>query len=158
MTAAGSTFRTDEPFLQGILELIHNGAIQLPDFQRGWVWDDDHIRSLLASVSLSYPIGAVMLLETGGDGVRFKPRLIEGVELREPPLPEKLILDGQQRLTSLYLSVRSNKAVHTRTEKGQEIERVYLLDMKACLDQESDRMDAVVSLPPEKGLNARFWA
>ena len=33
MTAAGSTFRTDEPFLQGTLELIHNGAIQLPDFQ-----------------------------------------------------------------------------------------------------------------------------
>ena len=51
-------------------------------------------RSLLASVSLSYPIGAVMLLETGGDGVRFKPRLIEGVELQKPPLPEKLILDG----------------------------------------------------------------
>ena len=54
---------------------IHTGDIQLPDFQRGWVWDDDHIRSLIASVSLSYPIGSVMLLETGGDGARFKPRL-----------------------------------------------------------------------------------
>ena len=39
---------------------------QIPDFQRGWVWDDVHIRSLLASVSLSYPIGAVMLLNTAG--------------------------------------------------------------------------------------------
>ncbi len=156
MTAHGSTFRTDEPFLQGLLESIHKGAIQLPDFQRGWVWDDDHIRSLLASVSLSYPIGAVMLLETGGDGVRFKPRLMEGVDLRGSLIPEKLILDGQQRLTSLYLSLRSSKAVPTRTDKGQEIERVYFLDMKDCLDPESDRMDAVVSLPPEMVLTRDF--
>src|SRR3972149_3204759 len=51
------------------------GHIQLPDFQRGWVWDDDHIKSLLASISLSYPIGAIMLLETGGDGANLKAPL-----------------------------------------------------------------------------------
>ena len=68
MSTTGSTFRTAEPHLHELLEDIHKGKIQLPDFQRGWVWDDDHIRALIASVSLSYPIGAVMLLETGGDG------------------------------------------------------------------------------------------
>src|SRR5437870_10164729 len=63
MSTTGSTFRTAEPHLHELLEDIHKGKIQLPDFQRGWVWDDDHIRALIASVSLSYPIGAVMLLE-----------------------------------------------------------------------------------------------
>jgi len=62
----GSTFETNEPFLHELLKKIGGGVIQLPDFQRGWVWDDNHIRSSIASVSLSYPIGAIMLLETGG--------------------------------------------------------------------------------------------
>ena len=46
MPAISSTFRSGEPALQGLLEDIHLGKIQLPDFQRPWVWDDDHIRDL----------------------------------------------------------------------------------------------------------------
>ena len=49
-----------------------DGSTQLPDFQRGWVWDDDHVRSLLASISLGYPIGAVMMLRAGGETVRYR--------------------------------------------------------------------------------------
>src|SRR5262245_15565867 len=98
-----STFRPGEPALPDLLREIHRGEIQLPDFQRGWVWDDDHIRSLIASVSLSYPIGAVMLLETGGDGAQFQPRPVQGVTVDREKKPELLILDGQQRMTSLYL-------------------------------------------------------
>ena len=156
MPPIGSTFETAEPSLHEILEQIHRGSIQLPDFQRGWVWDDDHIRELIASVSLSYPIGAVMLLESGGDQVRFKARPLEGVELGNLPSPDRLILDGQQRLTSLYLALRSGMPVSTRTDKGQDIERVYFLDMAACLDPEVDRLDAVVSLPPEKIVRRDF--
>jgi hypothetical protein len=146
-----STFRTDEPFLQAMLGSIGDGAIQLPDFQRGWVWDDAHIRALVASVSQSYPIGAVMLLETGGDGVRFKPRVLEGVD--QPPRivdPKQLILDGQQRLTSLFLALESKKAVPTKTEKGEDIERFYYLNMKVCLDGDADRLDAVIGVPPSR--------
>lgn len=156
MQAAGSAFRSGEPFLQTMLNDIHEGKIQLPDFQRGWVWDDDHIRSLIASVSLSYPVGAVMLLETGGEGVRLKPRTVEGAPPSNGRVPEKLILDGQQRLTSLYLSLRSGKSVPTRTEKGQDIERVYFFDMKVCLDPDADRFDAIISLPPDKVLRTDF--
>ena len=156
MPPIGSTFRTAEPLLHEVLEQIHRGAIQLPDFQRGWVWDDDHIRALIASVSLSYPIGAVMLLETGSDTVRFKPRLVEGAALHDPPHPDRLILDGQQRLTSLYLALQSGKPIPTRTEKGQEIERVYYLDMTHCLDPEADRLDAIVSLPPDRIVRSDF--
>ena len=58
-------FSSDELPLAQLLDRAASGALQLPDFQRGWVWDDDHIRSLLVSISLSYPIGAVMTLVAG---------------------------------------------------------------------------------------------
>jgi len=69
--AAETTFDSTKQSLQDILRDIKSGKTQLPDFQRGWVWDDNHIKSLLASISVSYPIGAVMLLETGNPDVRF---------------------------------------------------------------------------------------
>src|SRR5690349_7883127 len=80
MIPTGNTFRTGEPFLHSVLEQIHGGAVQLPDFQRPWVWDDLRIRKLLASVSQARPIGAAMLLETGGDEAKFAPRLFHGVK------------------------------------------------------------------------------
>lgn len=139
------SFRTAEPALKDVLDAIARGDTQLPDFQRGWVWDDMHIKSLIASLSLSYPIGAVMFLEAGG--VPFKPRLFEGVSLEPAPKPKTLVLDGQQRLTSMYLSLRSGLPVKTRTEKGAEIHRFYFLDMAKCLDPNEDREEAVISVP-----------
>lgn len=156
MSAVSSTFRSGEPALRDLLEDVAKGHIQLPDFQRGWVWDDEHIRSLIASISLSYPIGAVLLLETGGEGVRFKPRVVEGVKLATPPPPQRLLLDGQQRMTSLYLALRSGQPVPTTTEKGKAISRVYYLDMAKALDPMVDRVEAVVSLPPERVLTSNF--
>ncbi len=88
-----TTFDSTKESLLDLLQSIKQGKTQLPDFQRGWVWDDDHIRSLLASVSLSFPIGAVMMLQTGNPDVRFKPRLVEGLAIGAPPEPERLILD-----------------------------------------------------------------
>ena len=67
--------------LDGLLDEARGGKTQLPDFQRGWVWDDDHIKSLLASISLGYPIGAVMMLPTGGKAIRFKQRPLEGARV-----------------------------------------------------------------------------
>jgi uncharacterized protein with ParB-like and HNH nuclease domain len=71
-------FDSTRESLQDLLRSIRDGRTQLPDFQRGWVWDDEHIRSLLASVSMSYPIGAVMMLQTGNPAVRFQPHAVEG--------------------------------------------------------------------------------
>jgi len=153
---ASSTFETNEPLLAELLGDIHKGLIQLPDFQRGWVWDDAHIRSLLASLSLAYPIGAVMLLETGGDGVRFKPRLVEGVDIAEPPMPEKLILDGQQRLTSLYMSMLSGRPVPTKNDKGDQLIRWYYFDVKKCLDPDADRQDAILGVPEDRVIRSDF--
>src|SRR5688572_13763160 len=96
------TFTSPDLPLSDLLNDVKDGKIQVPEFQRGWIWDDDHIRSLLASISLSYPIGALMLLETGNENVKFKPRIVEGVTDSKFTQPDYLILDGQQRLTSLF--------------------------------------------------------
>ncbi|MBM9518596.1 DUF262 domain-containing protein [Desulforhopalus vacuolatus] len=48
---AGSTFKTNPYYLHELLENCHRGILQLPDFQRSWVWDEDRIKSLIASIS-----------------------------------------------------------------------------------------------------------
>src|SRR5579859_5299836 len=126
--AALATFDSTKESLLDLPGGIAQGKTQLPDFQRGWVWDDEHIRSLLASVSQSYPIGAVMMLQAGNDDVRFKPRVVEGVVLGGPVQPERFILDGQQRLTSLFMALLSSQPVPTRDARGKAIRRWYYID------------------------------
>jgi hypothetical protein len=146
----GPSFDSTKEFLHKILDEIKSGKTQLPDFQRGWVWDDDHVKSLLASISMSYPIGAVMLYETGNPDVRFKPRPAEGVTLKNAVKPEWLILDGQQRLTSLFQALCASGPAKTRDSRGNAIERWYYVDIRKALDPEGDRDEAIVSVPGEK--------
>ncbi|MDB6136479.1 MAG: hypothetical protein JWM59_4722 [Verrucomicrobiales bacterium] len=131
-----STFDSTKTALPDIIRSITEGKIQLPDFQRGWVWDDEHVRSLLVSVARSFPVGAVMMLDTGGD-VRFQVRPVENLVFQgRPPEPEKLILDGQQRLTSLTQVLALNRPVKTRDPRGREIERYYYIDIEKALNTE----------------------
>ncbi len=145
-----TTFDSTKEGLLDMLQGIRSGKTQLPDFQRGWVWDDEHVRSLLASISLSYPIGAVMMLQSGNADVRFKPRLVEGVTLPDPPEPERLILDGQQRLTSLYQSLYSGKPVSTRDSRGNAIRRWYYLDIAKALNPQADREETIIGVPEDR--------
>lgn len=134
-----------------ILKSIDEGKTQLPDFQRGWVWEDGRIRALIASISNGYPIGAAMFLQTGGDDIHFKHRLFEGVDKsKENVEPERLVLDGQQRNTSIYRSMYSKKAVETTDGKKNPIKRFYYLNIPRCLDTFTDRIDAVESIPEDK--------
>ena len=140
-----STFNIDRPLLSNILTDIGTGKIQLPDFQRDWIWDDSRIRSLLASVSQAFPIGAVLTLAVGGKN-SLKPRPIEGVNPAEDAkTPNTLILDGQQRLTALFQSLKSEQGAYTLNDKGKPITRYYYLDMEKCLNDEIDREKAVLS-------------
>ena len=143
------TFDSTKKSLADLLSNIQKGKIQLPDFQRGWVWDDNRIKGLIASVIKSFPISVVTLLETG-DNVAFKTKPIEGVENPEFTKPEYLILDGQQRLTSLYQSIVTNKVVKTRNAKGYEIKRWYYIDMKKAMDPDLDLEEAIFSINEDK--------
>lgn len=151
-----STFDSTKKGLQELLKKIDKGKMQLPDFQRGWVWDDERIRSLLASVAVSFPIGAVMLLETGGEGVRFKPRPVQGAPVANGKEPETLILDGQQRFTSLYQALMLQKPVQTKTVQKKKIERFYYLDMQQMTNGTVDEEDSIRSVPPDKLVKSDF--
>lgn len=134
-----------------LLKDVGLGKIRLPDFQRDWKWDVDRIASLLASVSLGYPVGVVMLLETGGADVQFATRLVSGVDDASATKPaERLILDGQQRLTSLFQSLAAGQPVKTRDTKKKRLERWFYIDMEIALDPEGDREAAIVAVPADR--------
>jgi hypothetical protein len=96
-----------------------------------------------------------MLLEMGTDGAKFKPNRVEGVDVINDK-PGWLILDGQQRLTSLFLALKNTKPIRTQTEKGDEIKRFYYMDILKCLDEKEDRFDAVLSIPEDRKLKSDF--
>jgi len=144
------TFDSTKTSLYDILRDINKGKIQLPDFQRGWVWDDDRIKGIIASVAKSFPIGAVMLLETGNETIRFKTKPIEGAPDANGKVPEMLILDGQQRLTALYQAIITNRVVTTQNAKKYQIKRWYYIDMVKAMDSGSDLEEAIFSINENK--------
>jgi len=144
------SFDSTKRSLYDILTDVDKGKIQLPDFQRSWVWDDDRIKGIIVSVAKSFPIGAIMLLETGNDGIKFKAKPVEGVKNANGVEPEMLILDGQQRITSLYKAIVTNEVVDTSNSQGFEIRRWYYIDMKKALDPNTDLEDAVFSINEKK--------
>lgn len=152
-----STFDITKASLKDLLREITEGKIQLPDFQRGWIWDDDHIHSLLVSIARSFPIGAVMLLEAGGE-VRFQTRPVEGLEDRVPrdQQPEKLILDGQQRLTTLVQALSLDRPVRTQTAKRKKINRYYYFDIQKVLAAPTSLDDAIVAVDGNRQLRSDF--
>jgi Protein of unknown function DUF262 len=82
--------------LAAILDQIDSGSVLLPEFQRGYVWNRDQVRGLMRSLYRGYPVGGLLTWETQADGA-----LVRGASLASPAL-RVLILDGQQRITSLY--------------------------------------------------------
>lgn len=94
-----------------LLEDIESGLTVLPAIQRDFVWDDDKITYLFDSIIRGYPIGIVLLWETYNDILHrpFSKDYIENTQytFRENTRKKRiqLVLDGQQRLQSLYVSV-----------------------------------------------------
>src|SRR3954451_6210598 len=146
----GSTFQTNPIDLHKLLDECQRGVVQLPDFQRSWVWDEDRIKSLIASISRAFPVGALMTLDTGGE-VNFKPRPIEGASTEaRSAKANSLLLDGQQRMTSLYQVTLRGKVVETVTPKKKKVRRWFYIDIRRALDETLDREEAIVGIPEDK--------
>ena len=152
-----TTFDSTKRSLREILQDIVVGKIQIPDFQRGWVWDDDHVRDLIVSIARSFPIGSIMLLETGGE-VNFKYRPVEGIEkvIGSDAEPEYLILDGQQRLTTLTQAIALETPVRTRTNKGKPILRHYYFDIEKSLENPFSLEEAVLATDENRQIRGNF--
>lgn len=145
------------PALSEVLNNAHRGRIQLPDFQRGWTWDNERIVSLLATVILEYPMGVVMTLATGPRATtRFKPRALEGTPPNlDPNAAQELLLDGQQRITSLYRVLKSGLPVETEDTRNTKVSRWYYINIDAALhafDTGADVEDTIVWVPANKQL------
>ena len=148
--------KTNDRPLTDLMKAVDTGAAQLPDFQRGWVWDDGRIKALILSVIHNFPVGAAMFLECGNESIHFKHKPIEGSAAAPNTEPNELILDGQQRLTSLYNALYSKNPVHTKTDKGKEIDRYYYLNIEKALDASSDDEEIVISVPATKQITSDF--
>ncbi len=152
----GSTFTTNPVLLKGLLDNCHSGVLQLPDFQRSWVWDEDRIKSLIASISRAFPIGALMTLNKGGP-VNFQPRPVEGApDAAKLTDPHSWLLDGQQRMTSLYQVTLRGQVVETVTPKNKKVKRWFYIDIRKALDPSADREDAIVGVPEDRIVRADF--
>ncbi|MFE3555284.1 DUF262 domain-containing protein [Streptomyces sp. NPDC059193] len=95
-------FQTNPLQVLNIVTRIQSREIALPDFQRDFVWDSTRTAELLGSIMSRYPVGTLLFWEQG-DGQTFASRSFDGVApgtSNNPP--SVLVLDGQQRLTSLY--------------------------------------------------------
>lgn len=147
-------FDTTREDLKDILRKVNEGKLQLPDFQRDYVWGDEDVKSLIASIAKGFPVGALLTLETGGK-VEFRPRLLAGVGPKDV-LPSELLLDGQQRMTSLYQSMISERPVRTRTHRGTEVERFYFLDIEKTVNGAADIEEAIIGVPADKRVRTNF--
>lgn len=151
-----SNFDSTKLALSAVLNQIVEGKIQLPDFQRGWVWDDEHIRSLLVSIARAFPIGSIMLLEIGGEA-KFQIRPVEGVDpSTKHAKVERLILDGQQRLTSLVQVLKLDKPVKTRDAQKREVERYYYIDIEKALLGGNRLEDAFIAVDSSRMVKSNF--
>ncbi|MCY3899271.1 MAG: DUF262 domain-containing protein [Caldilineaceae bacterium] len=149
-------FNAQPESLKKILRDVSTGNIQLPDFQRGWVWDDDRITEILESVSRAFPVGAITTL-SASKSIRLKPRLIEGVPCKhKKAIPATYVLDGQQRLTSLYQALLHPGPVKTQDSKKKRVKRWYYIDMLKALDRSMYRENAFISVPEDRITTAGF--
>lgn len=83
-----------------VLDYIDNGHMALPEFQRGYVWNRDQVRGLMDSLYRRHPVGSLLVWATESKSAQYRG---EG-ELA--PGVVKLLLDGQQRMTTVYGIVR----------------------------------------------------
>lgn len=117
--------KTTETNLKKIIEMVQKRELLLPDFQRGFVWNADKQKALIASVLAKMPIGSLLLLEAEASdygcrilGRKDEPDLIDKQEVY-------VLLDGQQRLTVLanvfsnllYYDYSGNSALETDYKK-----------------------------------------
>jgi len=146
--------------LSEIIDGIYSGDYQLPEFQRDYVWKDQNIKSLFESVLSSHPIGTILVLEINKEKPLIawtnfseifpsENRTLDYKKEDKDP-PSFLVLDGQQRLTSLSHITHGNSkniwylSLSEIKEKWEENDCPSSKDeIKEFIDQELDLVDYI---------------
>lgn len=129
----GDVFTPKSDTLDVLLPSIHRKNIALPNFQRRWVWNPNMVRELLISVAYRYPAGSLLTMPIHKAAFALRP--FEGAGETLEGKPGLMVLDGQQRLTSLYQSLYRSDGVN------HEGRRYYFYVDVGVLMQDSDGMD-----------------
>lgn len=103
---ADPVFQANPAHLDYLLQRIHNGALAIPDFQRDFTWEARRTAALLRSMMARFPAGTFLFWSIGEDNTDFGWRPVAGAPERTIA-PKEMILDGQQRLTSLYRALNA---------------------------------------------------
>jgi uncharacterized protein with ParB-like and HNH nuclease domain len=102
--------------MNNLLDQVRQNRIVLPQFQRDFVWPVAAVRRLLSSLLNGYPIGSLLLMENPGH-YDFRP--LDGVPEKKRDEQETiLVLDGQQRLTSIFRLFSGTMEASVKTRVG----------------------------------------
>src|SRR5438132_2809690 len=107
MSELKTCFKKVDYDLSGLLHYIDIGDIGLPDIQRPFVWSNAKVRDLFDSMYRGFPVGYLLFWENAD----VKGARQIGTDSKQRQAPSRLIVDGQQRLTSLYAVFRGRKVL-----------------------------------------------
>jgi hypothetical protein len=129
-TTAEAKMAKAEATVDELVMMIERGELRLPEMQRQYVWRSTRVRDLLDSLYRGYPSGAILLWETDED-VPLQKFAVQ--QVANPYYSVRLLLDGQQRLTSLSAVIRG-QPVNVRGRK-KPIEILFNLEHPDQLSQ-----------------------
>ena len=88
--------------IRKIMEELIAGRMRVPNFQRGFVWDPERVAYLMDSIYKSYPFGSILLWRTKQELAHERDLGPFKLPQNDPSYPTDYILDGQQRITSIF--------------------------------------------------------
>lgn len=152
--------KPDDISFENLMAQIKEGTIKIPDFQRDFVWERSQIVNLLDSIYHHYPIGSFLFWESNEDICSYKN--IGNIELKPAPTGKTInyVLDGQQRITSLFASLEEAeiKVKVNGKLKKRKLKIFFNLDKKEFTttpeeDEEDDTLTKykAIWLFPRKG-------
>ena len=122
----------DKRRVAGLVEQAHEGKICLPNFQRDFVWTREEVADLVRSIVRGYFIGSLLLLRCDANNPPFAPVFLRGAQSpHSEPQPELLVLDGQQRLSSLVYALTAPDL----SLKDSNQRRWYFVDLDLLLTE-----------------------
>ena len=120
-----------------LIEKIDTGELGLPELQRPFIWKDSKVRDLFDSMMRGYPIGYLMLWQCPA----LEKKKSIGVDNHSYASPMAVIIDGQQRLTSLYAVMKGKKVVNSKYDEKSIIISYHPLQNKFEVGYQATKND-----------------
>lgn len=148
-------FTTPSYSLTDLFARAERGELQTPDFQQTYLWDVDRTRTLLSAVLRGYPVGTLLALDTRNEPMRFRPRPLPGAPETDEQ-PGLLLLDGQQRLSSLYLTLQGDGRIEVLDFRGRSIFRRFFVDVRAAVASDPMPSEAIFAVDDDGVVRSHF--